>query len=104
MTSPLQAIKKKCKDCCCGSGREVTLCPCEDCPLWPFRFGTKPDKVKKPYIEYKPRKEGAIWAIRNDKWTKVIYIYNWGSYYEMNGEQFTELELAKQKAREEIKK
>ena len=47
MTSPFQAIKKKCKDCCGGSGREVTLCPCDDCPLWPFRFGTNPTKRKK---------------------------------------------------------
>jgi hypothetical protein len=44
MTSPLKAIRAKCLDCAYDSS-EVRLCPCTDCPLWPFRFG------KNPYIK-----------------------------------------------------
>lgn len=40
--SPIKAIRLKCLDCCCGQRVEVNLCPCEDCPLWPFRFGKNP--------------------------------------------------------------
>lgn len=39
---PLKAIRLNCLDCCCGSSNEVKLCPCEDCPLWPYRFGHRP--------------------------------------------------------------
>lgn len=35
----LDAIKKKCIDCCGGQSREVKLCPAEDCPLWKYRQG-----------------------------------------------------------------
>lgn len=40
--TPLKAIRAKCVDCCCGSQYEVKLCPAEDCPLWPYRFGKNP--------------------------------------------------------------
>ena len=40
--SPIKAIRMKCIDCCCGQKGEVNLCPCKDCPLWPFRFGKNP--------------------------------------------------------------
>lgn len=43
--TPMKAIRAKCLDCCCGSAHEVKLCPCQDCPLWPFRFGTNPNRV-----------------------------------------------------------
>jgi len=33
------AIRKKCRDCCGNSTKEVRLCHLEDCPLHPFRFG-----------------------------------------------------------------
>ena len=49
-----KAIRAKCLDCCCGSAKEVRLCPCRDCPLFPYRFGREvieetnntPDKAK----------------------------------------------------------
>jgi hypothetical protein len=44
MTSPLKAIRLKCTDCCCGQIVEVRSCPCEDCPLRRFRFGTNPSR------------------------------------------------------------
>lgn len=41
--TPLQAIRKKCLDCCCGQANEVRLCVCkDDCTLWQFRFGHNP--------------------------------------------------------------
>ena len=46
MNTPLQAIRAKCLDCCCGQSNEVKECPSESCPLYPFRTGKKP-KVKK---------------------------------------------------------
>ena len=50
-TSVLKAIRLKCLDCCCDSANEVKLCPCEKCPLHPFRFGKNPYRTKKEYTE-----------------------------------------------------
>lgn len=41
-STPIQAIRKKCIDCSGGSTKEVRLCPCKDCDLYPFRMGTNP--------------------------------------------------------------
>ena len=43
--TPLQAIRSKCLDCCCGQAKEVRLCVCPDCPLFPFRFGKNPNRA-----------------------------------------------------------
>ena len=40
--TPLKAIRLKCLDCCLGSSHEVRLCPCKDCPHYPYRFGRRP--------------------------------------------------------------
>ena len=50
-TNVLKAIRLKCLDCCCDSAYEVKLCPCEKCPLHPFRFGKNPYRTKKEYSE-----------------------------------------------------
>ena len=42
--SPLKAIRAKCLDCMCGQMQEVRLCPCEDCPLYPYRMGHNPNR------------------------------------------------------------
>lgn len=42
MLTPIKAIRAKCLDCCCGSAREVELCPIPDCSLYPYRFGKNP--------------------------------------------------------------
>lgn len=47
MSTPMKAIRAKCLDCCCGNSNEVKLCPCEDCPLHPFRFGKNPNIKKR---------------------------------------------------------
>lgn len=41
--TPIKAIRLKCLDCCCNSSDEVAACPCDDCPLYPFRFGKNPN-------------------------------------------------------------
>lgn len=43
--TPIKAIRAKCLDCCCGSYEEVKLCPCQKCPLFPYRLGHRP-KIK----------------------------------------------------------
>lgn len=42
--TPLKAIREKCLDCMCGQAQEVKLCPCDDCPLYPFRLGKNPSR------------------------------------------------------------
>lgn len=42
--TPIKAIRAKCQDCCCGQYKEVALCPCTDCPLYPYRFGKDPHR------------------------------------------------------------
>lgn len=39
---PLDAIREKCMDCSVYDEKEVKLCTCTGCSLWPFRFGTNP--------------------------------------------------------------
>jgi len=58
LTTPLKAIRAKCLDCVCFQREEVRLCPSEDCPLHPFRFGKNPfrkktltDEQKQQYAE-----------------------------------------------------
>lgn len=40
--SPMQAIRRKCLDCCGNQPSEVKLCETVTCPLWPFRAGRHP--------------------------------------------------------------
>lgn len=42
--SPLKAIRKQCLECCGGSAKEVKLCTVPNCSLYPFRFGTNPNR------------------------------------------------------------
>ena len=42
--TPLQAMRHKCLDCCCGSNHEVELCPVKDCSLYPYRRGKHPTR------------------------------------------------------------
>lgn len=43
--TPLKSIRSKCLDCMAGQPGEVRLCPSEDCPLYPYRFGTNPSRT-----------------------------------------------------------
>lgn len=44
MLSPLKSIRAKCLDCMADQPAEVRLCPCEDCPLYPYRMGHNPSR------------------------------------------------------------
>lgn len=34
-----EAIRQNCLECCGYSAKEVRLCPCKNCPLYPYRLG-----------------------------------------------------------------
>ena len=51
ITNPVKAIKAKCIDCCCGNESEVRVCPCEDCPLHPYKIEKNPYRAKHEYTE-----------------------------------------------------
>lgn len=42
--TPMEAIKSKCLDCCCGQKTEVKLCTSTSCPLYEFRLGKNPNR------------------------------------------------------------
>ncbi|KQC14429.1 MAG: hypothetical protein APR63_14300 [Desulfuromonas sp. SDB] len=42
-----KAIRYFCLHCMGCSAREVKKCSATDCPLYPFRFGTNPNRKKK---------------------------------------------------------
>jgi hypothetical protein len=44
---PMNAIREKCIDCCCGNAAEVRKCVAVDCRLWPYRMGTNPFRKKR---------------------------------------------------------
>ena len=45
--NPLEALRARCLDCCCGSASEVRKCTAVACPSWPFRMGTNPFRQKR---------------------------------------------------------
>lgn len=50
-TNPVKVIRAKCLECCCGQASEVALCVCTDCPLYEWRFGKNPYRVKRELTE-----------------------------------------------------
>jgi len=55
--TPMKAIRANCLDCN-GTASEVKLCPCTDCPLWPFRLGKNPN-IKPRNLTDEQRKAAA---------------------------------------------
>ena len=53
--SPLSAIRQHCLDCRAGSWKEVELCGCDDCALYPFRFGKRPTTARKQGKQVEPK-------------------------------------------------
>lgn len=56
--SPVEAIRRKCLDCCGGQFTEVRLCEAVTCTLWPFRAGRHPF-TKKRLQEADPDEQSA---------------------------------------------
>ena len=51
--TPIKTIRLKCLDCCCGSTKEVRLCPSLDCPNWPYRLRKRPTpEMKEQYLKF----------------------------------------------------
>mgnify|MGYP000417960840 CR=1 FL=1 len=55
LSTPLKAVRSKCRDCCAGSRKEVRLCPVTHCALWPYRFGGR--KRAKKIVAEERRKQ-----------------------------------------------
>ena len=54
--TPIKAIRKKCLDCTCNQPKEVRECTVIKYPIYPYRFGRRPDKatldtLKEFYLE-----------------------------------------------------
>ena len=49
--TPIKAIRAKCLDCCAGQPKEVRLCTCEKCALFPYRLGHRPKAEDLPTEE-----------------------------------------------------
>ncbi len=47
MRTPMKAIRAKCLDCAAGSTKEVQHCLIASCPLYPYRFGVRPETAQK---------------------------------------------------------
>lgn len=72
--NPVKAIRAKCIECCNGSSHEVSLCPCGDCALYPFRFGKNPYRTKREFTDaQKEEMRERMRKARESKKTNVIY-------------------------------
>lgn len=49
-TNPIKVIRLHCLSCA-YSAKEVALCPCTSCHLWPWRFGKNPYRKKREYTD-----------------------------------------------------
>jgi len=38
----IRIVRLKCLECVCGSTKDVRLCTCSSCYLWPYRLGRMP--------------------------------------------------------------
>jgi hypothetical protein len=43
--TPIKAIRKKCLDCTCNQPKEIRECTVINCPIFPYRFGRRPNKA-----------------------------------------------------------
>lgn len=42
--TPIKAIREKCLNCSCWQPGEVRQCTAIDCPIYPYRMGTRPSE------------------------------------------------------------
>ena len=79
LLSPLKAVRSKCLDCCCGSVREVALCPMTSCRAWPYRHAysaadMQPTTVYRRAIELfaTPHVAARVQALREEMAARCI--------------------------------
>lgn len=53
--TPIKAIRAKCMDCTCHQLREIRECHLTECPLWPYRMGTRPSGTDRAVCEREGR-------------------------------------------------
>lgn len=49
--TPIKAIRQHCLSCSNASPKEVKLCVVPDCPLYPYRLGTNPNRKHRALTE-----------------------------------------------------
>lgn len=47
ISTPIQAIRKKCVECSNNQYKEVRNCELASCPLFPYRMGVRPETARK---------------------------------------------------------
>lgn len=75
LLTPLTAIRSYCLGCCSGSAKEVALCPATDCPLWPYRFGSR-TRARKIVAE-----ERETAGLTESHWAEKLRCYTGQRYY-----------------------
>jgi hypothetical protein len=51
MKTAVKSIRAYCIECGDGTYKEVRLCPIDDCPLYPYRFGRRPTESEKQELK-----------------------------------------------------
>ena len=73
LQNPVKAIRAKCLDCCGQQANEAKMCPAQDCPLYPFRFGKNPYRKRELTPEQKAVMGARLAAIRQRKHEEAQY-------------------------------
>ena len=42
----MKAVRAKCLDCCGGNKSVIPVCGIPNCPLYPFRLGKNPNRIR----------------------------------------------------------
>ena len=73
LQNPVKAIRAKCLDCCCDQAEEVKMCPSENCPLYPFRLGKNPYRMKREMSDEQREKMKAVLAAAREKQKEGVH-------------------------------
>lgn len=49
--NPVKVLRLKCRDCTNNQIAEIDNCTIRQCPVWPWRFGKNPYRIKKVMSE-----------------------------------------------------
>lgn len=64
--TPIQAIKKKCReDCCINNLDSWKNCSVVKCPLYPYRLGKRPKTI--PFQDYTKKRVVSLLKIENKR-------------------------------------
>jgi len=57
---PVKSIRKHCLECYSGSPKDVKLCDSPECPLYPFRLGTNPNRKSRTITDEEKKEKVEI--------------------------------------------